>query len=91
MAALQLYFPFYYQFNSSISVILYLVFGCVLYYTARGQGLLHDELFTELKMTTTQLLALLSWLLATFGAVFALAVMWAGWKTYNIQHENIHK
>ena len=69
----------FYQFNGSLDVILYLLSACVLYFAARGQGLLHDKLFTELDMTTTHVVALLFWLLATFGAVLSLAVMWAEW------------
>jgi hypothetical protein len=85
------YLPLAYQANVSLCVIYYLAVGCVLYYTARGQGLLHDELFTELKMTTTQLIALLFWLLATFGAVLALAVMLAEWQTDEWQTDDIYQ
>ena len=41
--------PLTYQANGSLVVTYYLLSGCVLYYAARGQGLLHDELFTELR------------------------------------------
>ena len=74
------YAPLDIQFNGSLVVVYYLLFSCALYYAARGQGLLHDKLFTELDMTTTHVVALLFWLLATFGAVLSLAVMWAEWE-----------
>ena len=73
------YFPLFYQFNGSLVVTYYLLLGVFLYYAARGQGLLHDKLFTALDMTKTHVVALCLWLLATFGAVLALAVMWAEW------------
>ena len=74
------YAPEIYQLNGSLVVIYYLLLGCVLYYAARGQGLLHDKLFTELDMSATHVIALLFWLLATFGAVLSLAVMAGEWK-----------
>ena len=73
------YSPLYYQLNGSAVVTYYLLLGCFLYYAARGQGLLHDQLFTELAMTKTHVVALSLWLLATFGAVLSLAVMCAEW------------
>ena len=71
--------PLLYQSNGSLAVIYYLLVACVLFFAARGQGLLHDKLFTELDMTWTHVVALLFWFLATFGAVLSLAVMWAEW------------
>ena len=65
-----------YQFASSLALTYYLLVGCFLYYAAHGQGLLHDKLFTELDMNQTHVVALCLWLLATFGAVLSLAVMW---------------
>ena len=73
------YAPLWTQFSGSIAVTYYLLVACFLYYAARGQGLLHDKLFTELDMTKTHVVALFFWLLATFGAVLALAVIWAEW------------
>ena len=67
------------QINGSLVVIYYLLFGSMLYYAARGQGLMHDKLFTELDMIKTHVIALLFWLLASVGAVLSLAVMWAEW------------
>jgi hypothetical protein len=77
------YGPLIYQFNGSLVVIYYLLTGCVLYFAARGQGLLHDKLFTELDMSKTHVVALLFWMLATFGAVMAMAVVWAEWSDWD--------
>ena len=67
------------QFFGSLIVAIYLLVGCFLYHAARGQGLLHDRLFSELDMDPKHVVALCFWLLATFGTVLALAVMWAEW------------
>ena len=60
----QTYVPLAYQTMSGPYVIIYMMVGCTFYYVARGQGLLHDKLFTELDMTKTHVIALLFWLLA---------------------------
>lgn len=71
--------PIWYQFHCSLVIVYYLLMGCFLYFAARGQGLLHDKLFSELDMEPNHIIALNLWLLATFGAVASLAVMWAEW------------
>lgn len=73
------YSPLQYQMYGTIVVVYYLLAGCFLYYAARGHGLLHDKLFTELDMTLTHVAVLIFWLCATFGATAAISVMWAGW------------
>ena len=73
------YHPLDCQINGSLVVIYYLSFGTVLYYLARGQGLLHDRLFTNLEMQWRHVFALLCWLVATFGLLVALGTMSAEW------------
>ena len=76
---LRSYHPLDAQINGSLVVIYYLSFGTTLYYLARGQGLLHDRLFTNLEMQWKHVFALLCWLVATFGALVAMATMSAEW------------
>lgn len=73
------YHPLDAQINGSLVVIYYLSFGTVLYYSARGQGLLHDRLFAHLEMGWKHVFALLCWLVATFGLLIALGTMSAEW------------
>eukprot|EP01043_Picozoa_sp_COSAG02_P062312 COSAG02_NODE_8565_length_2522_cov_2.349979_2_plen_608_part_00 len=77
------YAPLHNQFGGSCAFLGYLVLGTVTYYAARGQGLLHDKLFTELDMGTTHVIALFFWLLVTFSVMGWAAAMNAEFDTHH--------
>jgi hypothetical protein len=76
---LSMYIPLRYQAYNSYAIIIYFTVGSMLYFAARGQGVLHDRLLTELEMRPEQVIAVFFWLLATAGAVTGAAVAWADW------------
>ena len=75
------------QLSGSLALIVYLMMCSLYYYLARGQGLLHDRLFSDLDMQPKHVLALLFWLLGTFSTLVEVAatlayqrIDWARWK-----------
>ena len=69
--------PLAYEFHSSIALIYYIGFGTALFLAARGQGLMHDRLYTELDLKPEHVFTFGFWLLATNGVMLSLAVMGA--------------
>lgn len=83
---IRFYFPLDVQINGSLALIYYLGFVTVVFFAARGQGLLHDRLFTTLEMEWTHVFALIFWLLATFGVLVAIGTMAAEWGDHDTVH-----